>query len=105
MKLGVDEDGGVGQSLLFRRLDADPEHHVVPGSDGHRPNHAGKVCSLQDLSLVALLNAHELDQRAGQVRSPAVELDGDGVLVQDGEEVVSLLGHPERAEVDDVLTR
>lgn len=105
VKIGVNEHCGVRQTLLLRSLDADPEHHVVARRNGHRPHHVGKIGALQNLSLVAFFDAHEFNNRPRQVGSPAIKLDGDGVLVEDGEEVFAFFGHAERAEVDDVLTR
>ena len=103
--VGVDEDGRVEHALLFRRLNADSKDHVVAGRNGHLSGHVGKVGALQNLRLVALLDAHQLDQGSGQVGAPSIEVDGDRVLVEDGEVVVTLLAHAQSAVVDNILAR
>ena len=101
----IDEHSRIGQTLFVRGLDADSKYHIVPRKYGQLPGHVGKICPLKYLSFVAFFNAHQFDERAGQVRAPSVQVDGDRVFVEYGEIMVAFFSHAERPKINNLLAR
>lgn len=101
----IDEHSRIGQTFFVWGLDADSKDHIVPRRYGQLPGHVGKICPLKYLSFVAFFDAHQFDERAGQVRAPSVQVDGDRVLVEYGEIMVAFFAHAERPKINNLLAR